>query len=210
MCFFFLAVNSHFFMLIWILLQDIDMDSSQNEVNTEVTQWRRREATKRLKHLLQLDPSNERALFNLGMLAMDNGDMPSAEHYFKVSRHICGFLSFDWFNWTYFLFVLGIGATQIKFSICSFQFGSSSKWHRTAIGSGTLSQTTCSSSSGSHQRPDPIGRHLHQQHERSRGRWRSNIIPFQKLERLSNLSIDLISVLHQNSRAGSDECSRTA
>lgn len=60
------------------------MDSNQNEVNAEVTQWRRREATKRLKHLLQLDPTNERAMFNLGMLAMDNGDMPSAEHFFKV------------------------------------------------------------------------------------------------------------------------------
>ncbi|XP_046643729.1 protein O-mannosyl-transferase Tmtc3-like [Daphnia pulicaria] len=62
-----------------------ESDSSQSEVNVEVTQWRRREATKRLKHLLQLDPINERALFNLGMLAMDNGDMPSAEHYFKGS-----------------------------------------------------------------------------------------------------------------------------
>lgn len=65
-------------------LQDTESDSSQSEVDVEVTQWRRREATKRLKHLLQLDPSNERALFNLGMLAMDNGDMPSAEHFFKV------------------------------------------------------------------------------------------------------------------------------
>jgi len=65
-------------------IQNLESDSSQSEVNVEVTQWRRREATKRLKHLLQLDPINERALFNLGMLAMDNGDMPSAEHYFKV------------------------------------------------------------------------------------------------------------------------------
>lgn len=54
------------------------------ETNAEVTQWRRREATKRLKRLLQLDPQNERALFNMGMLAMDNGDMPAAEHNFKV------------------------------------------------------------------------------------------------------------------------------
>lgn len=50
----------------------------------EVIQWRRREATKRLKHLLKLDPNNERALFNLGMLAMDNGDMNAAEYHFKV------------------------------------------------------------------------------------------------------------------------------
>lgn len=71
------------FLFIQTPKQDSDSDS-QSEVDAEVTQWRRREATKRLKHLLQLDPNNERAMFNLGMLAMDNGDMPSAEHFFKV------------------------------------------------------------------------------------------------------------------------------
>lgn len=54
--------------------------------DAEVIQWRRREATRRLKRLLQLDPQNERALFNLGMLAMDDGDMTAAEHNFKVSH----------------------------------------------------------------------------------------------------------------------------
>ena len=55
-------------------------------VSGDVIQWRRQVATKRLRRLLQLDPDNERALFNLGMLAMDDGDMASAEHHFKVQH----------------------------------------------------------------------------------------------------------------------------
>lgn len=57
-------------------------------MNGDVIQWRRREATKRLQRLLKLDPDNERALFNLGMLAMDSGDMVAAEHYFKVMNRL--------------------------------------------------------------------------------------------------------------------------
>ena len=56
----------------------------ENDINGNAIKWRRREATTRLQRLLKLDPDNERALFNLGMLAMDNGDMVAAEHYFKV------------------------------------------------------------------------------------------------------------------------------
>lgn len=67
-----------------VVQQGSESESGQEDVNGEVIQWRRQEATKRLRHLLQLEPNNERALFNLGMLAMDNGDMPAAEHYFKV------------------------------------------------------------------------------------------------------------------------------
>ncbi len=37
-----------------------------------------------MNRLLQLEPNNERAFFNLGMLAMDDDDMTSAEHNFKV------------------------------------------------------------------------------------------------------------------------------
>ena len=57
---------------------------ADNFMDPSVIQWRRQEATKRLMRLLQLDPTNERALFNLGMLAMDNGDMAASEQHFKV------------------------------------------------------------------------------------------------------------------------------
>ena len=62
---------------------DLGQDTS-DAADVAVVQWRRQEATKRLQRLLRLDPQNERALFNLGMLAMDNGDMAAAEHHFKV------------------------------------------------------------------------------------------------------------------------------
>jgi len=57
----------------------------ESDLNGNAIKWRRNEATTRLQRLLKLDPDNERALFNLGMLAMDNGDMMAAEHYFKAS-----------------------------------------------------------------------------------------------------------------------------
>lgn len=57
----------------------------ESDISRNAVKWRRHEATTRLQRLLKLDPENERALFNLGMIAMDNGDMVAAEHYFKVS-----------------------------------------------------------------------------------------------------------------------------
>lgn len=92
------------------------------ETNAEVTQWRRREATKRLKRLLQLDPQNERALFNLGMLAMDNGDMPAAEHNFKVRYPLIIFKKtlFSKLCPIPFFSFSGIGSSKTKFPIGSF------------------------------------------------------------------------------------------
>ena len=60
-------------------------DVGGDVVDASVTELRRREATKRLVRLLELDPANDRAQFNLGMLAMDNGDTAAAEHHFKAS-----------------------------------------------------------------------------------------------------------------------------
>jgi len=96
---------------------------------SEVIQWRRREATKRLKHLLKLDPDNERALFNLGMLAMDNGDMNAAEHHFKVCSSNCE--SYIHMNLlmpiNFFFKSTGFSALEIQLSICTFQFGFTAK-----------------------------------------------------------------------------------
>jgi len=75
--------QSYSLILIFRLFQNEELIES--EINGNVIKWRRHEATTRLQRLLKLDPDNERALFNLGMIAMDNGDMVAAEHYFKVN-----------------------------------------------------------------------------------------------------------------------------
>ena len=62
-----------------------DDELIESDISRNAVKWRRHEATTRLQRLLKLDPENERALFNLGMIAMDNGDMVAAEHYFKVN-----------------------------------------------------------------------------------------------------------------------------
>jgi hypothetical protein len=121
-------------------------------MDPSVVQWRRQEATKRLMRLLQLDPTNERALFNLGMLAMDNGDMAASEQHFKVfpplsTTELTGF----------FIIPLsirpGFGAVETKFPLGPVQLGPVAVGHWPAARGCSVLEAAGSLSHGPHQRP---------------------------------------------------------